>query len=254
MPWVAATHAAISGSRTPAVRRVGVAREPGAHELGVGRAGDRVLGGQGRDIRRRDPARARAHPRHPIAGVRDDAGGEFGGHPSRLRRRLDMRRRDPRAGFTRAGRGTRRPRRRRRRGTCREGSGENMCACTRALGHALPAQRSASSAGGRRQQDSSGQRRRRARFCVSRPRNHLASSNGTPTVIENSPRPTSCRSASSTRTCPPGCRCTGSTRSCGSCCVERAARAPVLAAHDLALDRAGDVDRQRQAVVLVDAS
>jgi hypothetical protein len=58
--------------------------------------------------------------------------------------------------------------------------------CTRALGHALPCQRSVTSVGGRRQHDSSGHVEV-ARFCVSRPRNHLASSKGTPTVMENSP-------------------------------------------------------------------
>ena len=58
--------------------------------------------------------------------------------------------------------------------------------CTRALGHALPSHREVTSAGARRQHDSSGQVDV-ARFCVSRPRNHRASSNGTPTVIENSP-------------------------------------------------------------------
>ena len=58
--------------------------------------------------------------------------------------------------------------------------------CTRALGHDLPCQRSASSADGRRQHDSSGQVDT-ARSVVSRPRHQRASSKGTPTVIENSP-------------------------------------------------------------------
>ena len=58
--------------------------------------------------------------------------------------------------------------------------------CTRALGQALPDQRSETSEATRRQHDSSGHVEV-ARFCVSRPRNHRASSKGTPTVIENSP-------------------------------------------------------------------
>jgi hypothetical protein len=58
--------------------------------------------------------------------------------------------------------------------------------CTRALGHALPLQRSASSVEGRRQHDSSGQVDT-ARSPVSRPRHQRASSKGTPTVTENSP-------------------------------------------------------------------
>ena len=37
------------------------------------------------------PARARPHPRDPVAGVRDDPGGEFGGHVSTLRRADDSR-------------------------------------------------------------------------------------------------------------------------------------------------------------------
>ena len=72
------------GLAHPAVRRVGVAREPGAHQLRVGGLRDGVLGGQGRDIRCRDPARARTHPRHAVAAVRDDASGEFRGHASTL--------------------------------------------------------------------------------------------------------------------------------------------------------------------------
>ncbi|MNW59927.1 hypothetical protein D3C74_378810 [compost metagenome] len=56
----------------------------------------------------------------------------------------------------------------------------------RALGHATSSQRRASWAWGRRQQASSGQVEAR-RAVVSRPRNHLAEANGTPTVIENSP-------------------------------------------------------------------
>ena len=52
-----------------------------------------------------------------------------------------------------------------------------MCACSFALVHALPAQRSASSLDGDLQQDRSGQRDS-VRFGVSRPRNHFASSKG----------------------------------------------------------------------------
>ena len=65
-------------------------------------------------------------------------------------------------------------------------------------------------------------------------------------VIENSAGIRACRSASRTRRCPPGCRCTGSTRSCGWCASNARARAPA-AADELALDRAGDVGRQRAA-------
>ena len=42
MPWVAATQRGDLGLALPAVRRVGVAREARAHELGVGRARDGV--------------------------------------------------------------------------------------------------------------------------------------------------------------------------------------------------------------------
>ena len=68
------------GLAQASVRGVGVAREPRAQELGVGRTGDGPVGGEGRDVRRRDPARPCTHPGDPVAGVRDDAGGEFGGH------------------------------------------------------------------------------------------------------------------------------------------------------------------------------
>ena len=61
-----------------------------------------------------------------------------------------------------------------------------MCVCTRALGQAFPFQRSVNSVEGRRQHDSSGQVDT-ARSFVSRPRHQRASSNGTPTVTENSP-------------------------------------------------------------------
>src|SRR6185312_2756051 len=66
-----------------------------------------------------------------------------------------------------------------------DGRGDRICACSRALGHALCAQRFESSVSGRLQQLASGQLDC-SRFVVSRPRNHLASANGTPKVIENS--------------------------------------------------------------------
>ena len=53
-------------------------------------------------------------------------------------------------------------------------------------GEGAAAQRDDMSDAGRRQQDSSGQRDT-ARCVVSRPRNHLACTKGTPTLIENSP-------------------------------------------------------------------
>ena len=66
------------------------------------------------------------------------------------------------------------------------GSGESTCACTAALGHACGAHRAASAGSAWRQQEGSGQRDWR-RVVVSRPRNHLAAVNGTPTVMEKPP-------------------------------------------------------------------
>lgn len=60
-----------------------------------------------------------------------------------------------------------------------------MCAWSFALAHALCDHRDANSSDGRRQQLASGHADVR-RFGASLPRNHLASLNGTPNVIENS--------------------------------------------------------------------
>jgi len=60
-----------------------------------------------------------------------------------------------------------------------------MCACSRALDQALPAQRSVRVPSGVRQHDSSGQVDE-VRLLVSRPRNHFECENGTPIVMENS--------------------------------------------------------------------
>src|SRR5258708_38927676 len=65
-----------------------------------------------------------------------------------------------------------------------EGSADKMCECARADGQAMPSQRAARRAGGRWQHDGSGHADL-VRLTVSRPRNHLASSNGTPSVIAN---------------------------------------------------------------------
>ena len=84
MPCVAGHPAGDLGFTHATVRRVRVAREARAHQLRVGRLRDGVRRGQGRDVRRGDSARPRPRPRDPIAGVRDDPGGEFGGHGSRV--------------------------------------------------------------------------------------------------------------------------------------------------------------------------
>lgn len=64
---------------------VGVAPEARpAAEFGVCGTRDRVLAGESGDVGRRDPARARTHPRDAVAGVRHDARLEFGIHPSTL--------------------------------------------------------------------------------------------------------------------------------------------------------------------------
>src|SRR5690606_3031410 len=66
------------------------------------------------------------------------------------------------------------------------GTAASRWECARALGHESPAQRAASSAGGRRQHAGSGHWER-ARTVVSRPWNHLAWANGTPTSMAKSP-------------------------------------------------------------------
>src|SRR5690606_27778891 len=53
-------------------------------ELGVSGPGDRRFAGEPCDIGRGDPARTCAEPGDPVAGVRDDAGLEFRGHPSTI--------------------------------------------------------------------------------------------------------------------------------------------------------------------------
>ena len=63
-----------------------------------------------------------------------------------------------------------------------------MCACSLALDHARPLHFCDRPESGRRQQASSGQVDD-SRLVVSRPRNHFECTNGTPTVIENSPAP-----------------------------------------------------------------
>ena len=87
--------AAISGSRTRPWAVYALPEKPEPMSLASAARAMAFVGGEGRDIRRRDPARARPHPRHPVAGVRDDAGGEFGGHAfeaNPVRRTLPARR------------------------------------------------------------------------------------------------------------------------------------------------------------------
>ena len=150
----------------------------------------------------------------------------------------------------RAGRGTSRPRCRRRPGTPRAAAARTS-ACGRARSATpCPASGSRPRMPGRRQHDSSGQRET-ARFCVSRPRNHRASSNGTPDGDRE---------------------LAGGGRSGLGRAPERAARgvgvlvvlggAVLLlerrpreepAAHDLPLDRARHIHRDGEVVVLVHA-
>ncbi len=95
--------------------------------------------------------------------------------------------------------------------------------CTRALGQALPSQRSRDLGRGAAAARLVGARRDGAllRLAAAEP----------PRVVERHAdgdrelaRPRSCRSASSTRRCRPGCRCTGSARSCGSAPRTRSGR------------------------------
>ena len=134
-------------------------------------------------------------------------------------------------------------------GNAPDGRTDRTWECARADGQAMPSQRSASAAGARWQQSPSGQRDR-VRVVDSRPRNQREWSNGTP---ERDGVPGVARARVDLGDAEVGAR-----RRVGVLVVRRVAvgrgehlAARPLAAHPLALDRAGGVGGEDDPVVLV---